>query len=198
MLTTVIDVSHWQNKVDWAKLKKAGIDGVYIKCTQGLKYSDPVCLAHATSAKANNLKVGYYHFATLTEDATGEAMFFLNRLHTLPTSDLIPMLDIEENKSTFSQSQVESWMHLFIETVKSVKEICGIYSYTSFLDLNLPVTHPFGIVPLWIAQYRNVLSPSLPHGWNTACLWQYTNTGSIEGIPGTYDLSHVLNQSFVI
>ncbi|MBW2706938.1 MAG: lysozyme, partial [Deltaproteobacteria bacterium] len=36
-----IDVSHHQGKIDWQKLRRAGIDFAYIKATEGGDFRDP-------------------------------------------------------------------------------------------------------------------------------------------------------------
>lgn len=195
MLTKVIDLSHWNENADWLKVKNNGVDGVYLKCTQGIRYVDPSCIGHSTRAKSQNIKVGYYHFATLTDDPSAEARFFKSRLSTLPTSNLIPMLDVEENKTGLTPAQIETWIQSFLDAMETK---VGIYSYTPFLDQFLPLTHNFGQIPLWIAQYRNVVSPQLPYGWTQSALWQYTNMGHIDGIKGTVDCSKPMNQNFVL
>jgi len=43
------------------------------------------------------------------------------------------------------------------------------------------------IIPLWIAQYRNTLT--LPKGWKSCFLWQYTDKGRIKGISTYVDLN---------
>lgn len=198
MLTKGIDISHYDPNCDWNKIKADGVDFVYIKCTQGLHFSDPLCLGHATKAKSVGIKVGYYHFAEITDDAVQEAKFFLGKLATLPQSDLLPVLDIETNKIGLDATHVEAWIHSFLDTIKQYGKTTMIYSYTPFLDQYLPHTHQFGIVPLWIAQYRNISSPLLPHGWNTAALWQYTNQGHVNGISVPVDMNKPITQSFVI
>lgn len=198
MLTKVIDLSHWNDQVNWDKVKSAQVDGVYLKCTQGLRYIDPMCAKHAVNSKGHSISVGYYHFATLTDDAAAEAKFFHDQLMKLPKSDLLPILDIEENKAGFTSTQVEAWIHLFNDTMNVLNTPIGIYSYTPFLDQFLPNTHQFGQLPLWIAQYRNVTSPSIPHGWTTAALWQYTNLGTVDGIHGTVDMSKPITQALLI
>lgn len=195
MVTKLIDLSHWNQKCDWDKIKADKVDGVYIKCTQGISFSDPMCLDHSTKAKAHGIPLGYYHFATLTDDVNAEVKFFNSRLYTLPKADLMPVLDIEENKAGYTPSQVESWIKTFMD---SLGKESMIYSYTDFLNTNLPPTHQFGQHKLFIAQYRNVKSPLLPHGFATADLWQYTNLGKINGIDGTVDLSKPITQNFVL
>lgn len=73
-----IDVSDWQGYIDYSEVKAQGIDIVYIKSSQGNNIKDPYFDVNYENAKANDLKVGFYHFLTAsnTEEARQEATFF--------------------------------------------------------------------------------------------------------------------------
>lgn len=73
-----IDVSNWQGYIDYEQVKKSGIEVVYMKASQGTTFKDPYFETNYTNAKANGLKVGFYHFLTATtvEQANEEARFF--------------------------------------------------------------------------------------------------------------------------
>lgn len=73
-----IDVSDYQGYVDYTKVKNSGIEIVYIKASQGSNIKDPYFDINYENAKANGLKVGFYHFmtATNTQEAEQEAKFF--------------------------------------------------------------------------------------------------------------------------
>lgn len=195
-MNKIIDISHYDPIVDFAKAAAADIDGVYIKCTQGEGFVDPLCLTNATKAKTNRVKVGYYHFADTMSDPIAQAKFFKSRLSILPQSDLLPVLDIETNKNELSPEKMETWITTFLEAFENPMMI---YSYQPFLDQYLPATHQLGKNPLWLAQYRNVDSPHLPKGWAKADLWQYSNLGHVDGVAAaTVDLSKPLTDAFVI
>jgi len=59
-----IDVSNWQGHIDYEAVKKSGIEIVYIKSSQGSNIIDPYFRINYNNAKANGLKVGFYHFLT--------------------------------------------------------------------------------------------------------------------------------------
>ncbi len=63
-----IDVSNWQGYIDYKKVKEAGIDIVYIKASQGSNIKDAYFDINYENAKANGLKVGFYHFLTATNE----------------------------------------------------------------------------------------------------------------------------------
>ena len=73
-----IDVSDWQGYINYNQVKNSGIEVVYIKSSQGNNIKDPYFEINYENAKANNLKVGFYHFLTATtvEEAEQQATFF--------------------------------------------------------------------------------------------------------------------------
>ena len=73
-----IDVSDWQGYIDYNLVKDSGIDVVFIKASQGSDWKDPYFEINYSNAKANGLKVGFYHFLTATNvvEARQEAQFF--------------------------------------------------------------------------------------------------------------------------
>ena len=73
-----IDVSDWQGYIDYKQVKNSGIDIVYIKASQGNNIKDPYFEINYENAKANGLKVGFYHFLTAVneEEAKQQATFF--------------------------------------------------------------------------------------------------------------------------
>lgn len=196
-----IDVSHHQGIINWEELKKSTpeLDGVYIKTTQGVGYTDPLCIQHSVGAASQKLPVGYYHFASLNtttdieKDATSEADYFSLVIKNLRPTTLPLVLDIEENKALLTKPQVLQWINAFFKRLREHGYAnVSLYSYTAFLDSNLPPQHNLGNIPLWIAQYVNKPAPKLPKGWTKAWLWQYSCTGTLPGIKGKVDLNKSL------
>lgn len=73
-----IDVSNWQGYINYQSVKEEGIDIVYIKSSQGSNITDPYFKVNYNNAKANNLKVGFYHYvlARNNDEAIKEAEYF--------------------------------------------------------------------------------------------------------------------------
>lgn len=61
-----IDVSNWQGYIDYRQVAQSGIKVVYIKSSQGSNIKDAYFDINYENAKANGLKVGFYHFLTAT------------------------------------------------------------------------------------------------------------------------------------
>lgn len=203
-----IDVSHNNGTIDWTKVQSSDPANsfAFIKATEGVGYVDPMCQTNATAvAQKTKLRFGYYHFASLnnstnvSKDATDEANWFVQTMQTMPEASIVPVLDIERNDSKLTPTQVQEWISAFM----SQMDVLGfpkviLYSYVSFLNDNLPQGHPFGSLPLWIAHYTSNPQPTIPHGWTSYTLWQYSASGAVNGVSTQCDLDKgdpdVLNQ----
>lgn len=194
MSNPIIDISHYQTVTDWQKVKSA-VGGVMIKATQGVGYVDPAFVSHVQGAKAAGVPFGFYHFASLNNatnpaaDATAEAQAFAEACK--PYMPAMPFaLDLETNSSNLTPVQVLAWVRAFFAELQ--KQGIGnyvLYSYTPFLNQNLPPNHLLGSVRLWLAAYTP--QPTLPNGWNGYWMWQYSDSGTIPGISGSVDLNRM-------
>lgn len=92
----IIDLSHWQENVDFELAKENGIVGVIHKATQGTEYIDSKYKERRKEAKDLSLLWGSYHFG-VGEDGRDQANYFLNTAGE--TKNTIVVLDIEENES---------------------------------------------------------------------------------------------------
>jgi GH25 family lysozyme M1 (1,4-beta-N-acetylmuramidase) len=193
-----IDVSHHQGKIHFdvvASHNDPKIDFAIIKATEGVTYIDPKLKTNSIEAKYAGLKISYYHFASLNthnviSDATAEAKFFVDTISSLPSPDLPLVLDIETNKASLTPSEVLRWVTTFFKELDNLgKTDYVLYSYTPFLNANLPKGHGLGKVRLWIAAYTNKPKPVLPEGWSKEWLWQYSAKGRMVGIVGDVDMN---------
>lgn len=186
-----IDCSHYQNGIRWNEVKGDGVDFVIIKATQGIDYTDPALKGNAIEAHKAGIPISFYHYASLNThdvitDAKNEAINFVNAIKNLPKNDFPLALDIEENKGELTKQEVQAWIVSFLNQMSALGyHDIYIYSYASFLDSNLPKDHPFGANKLWLACYRPI--PTLPYGWLTYDIWQYSQRGTIKGIKGFVD-----------
>ena len=72
-----IDVSVYQENVDFSRVAQSGVRMVYIRSTLGFSYVDPTHERNADGAKAAGLEFGFYHFCTAstTDEAVRQARF---------------------------------------------------------------------------------------------------------------------------
>lgn len=183
-----IDVSNWQGYIDYSKVKASGIDIVYIKSSQGSNIKDAYFDMNYENAKANGLKVGFYHFLTArnTAEAEREAQFFASVI-----SGKVPDCRLAMDYEVFggvSIEEINNIAQVFLESVKRLtnKEVI-IYS-----DLSNS-RDTFGIelarkYPLWLAYYGNYNELSnIKNNWETWQGVQYTDRGIVNGIRGNVD-----------
>lgn len=192
----IIDVSHNQGKIQWTKVLNAGVDSVYIKVSQGTTFIDPMMMVNAFAAEAAGLKIGYYHFGTLNGnnveiDATNEANFFLSLIRKAPKATLPLVLDIETNNNKVSPQNVLLFINTFFKILSTNgKTDVLLYSYTPFLDENLPSSHSLEGIRTWIAAYGGHYH--IPKGWQNIYMWQYDDKGKIDGISTIVDLNKLI------
>ena len=204
-----IDVSRWQGaNINWNDIRKADYKFVFIKVTDGAAYKQAFingAKLQADQSLAAGLKIGYYHFAhptdnpTLQSDAQMEADYFINTLKTGFPSPHFPLaLDFEDEHILLSPADCVSWVTTFANRIKEVHPELILYTYKSYANNHLSLNHPLGVLPLWIAGYPrkvNFKKPtSIPRGWTTWQIWQYSNKGIVPGIV-TVDLN-VMKKSF--
>lgn len=180
-----IDVSGWQGNIDYAEVKNEGIEIVYMKASEGSNFIDPYFNQNYTNAKANGLKVGFYHYLTARsiEEAINEASFFVSTI-----SGKVPDCRLAMDFESFGNLSIEEIDAIgltFMQTVQrlSSKEMV-IYSDTS--NASSIFGGELTNYPLWVAQYE-VEEPTPNGNWSNWVGWQYTDVGEIPGISGYVD-----------
>lgn len=180
-----IDVSGWQGNIDYSEVASSGIEIVYMKASEGTSFVDPYFNQNYTNAKANGLKVGFYHYLTArsNSEAVAQANFFVSTISGM-TPDCRLAMDFE-SFGNLSAEEINEIGLTFMQTVESLsgKEMV-IYSDTS----NASNIFGGGLTnyPLWVAQYE-VEEPTPNGNWNSWVGWQYTDAGEISGIDGYVD-----------
>ncbi|HEX5951182.1 MAG TPA: GH25 family lysozyme [Actinomycetota bacterium] len=198
-----IDVSHWQDTIDWSQVAAAGNTFAFAKASEGRKYIDPMYAINKAGAEANGIAFGAYHFAQPDDsfrDAIREADHFVETAQLGP-GNLLPVLDIERTGG-LTQRQVTRWI---LDWLGRVTERLGIRPmvYTSpngwaARTGDTTAVADAGYTVLWVAHW-GVESPTVPaedwggNGWR---FWQYTSDGSVPGIEGRVDLNWFLGDSF--
>ncbi|MDP4089554.1 MAG: GH25 family lysozyme [Bacillota bacterium] len=181
-----IDVSHYDGTIDYSRVKGSGIQVVYIKATEGTGFSDPYLSQNYENAKANGLKVGFYHYFRPNNDANArqQAQFFVNNIKGMEY-DCRLALDLE-NAQSLDKDTLSNLAKVFLDEVKSLTgSDVVVYTYTYFAKTNItPVLREY---PLWIAHY-GVSTPGSNPIWDNWIGFQYSDTGSVDGVSGKVDM----------
>jgi GH25 family lysozyme M1 (1,4-beta-N-acetylmuramidase) len=190
-----IDVSHWQNTIDWAKVAAAGKTFAIIKATESTDFVDVLYATNHARAKAAGLWTGAYHFARpdpTAGDAIAEADHFASVID-LGTRDLIPALDLEVSGG-LGTTALQAWVSAWLSEVAARTGVRPmIYTSPAFWKKYMGDSSALaeaGYKTLWIAHW-NVTSPTVAannwggHGWT---FWQYSSCGTVPGISGCVDV----------
>ncbi len=184
-----IDVSRYQEEIDWEAAAKMRIKGiqfefVFMKATEGERHRDRFFQYNWQRAKEQKLIRGAYHFYNPNINSAKQAKLFISQV-TLEKGDLPPVLDIEQTgKYTTSNLRkgLKNWLNI-IEKEYGLRPI--IYTNQNFYRDYLQ--GHFEEYPCWIARYGGV-SPEYPSPevWS---FWQHTDQGLVNGIAGEVDLN---------
>lgn len=181
---TGIDVSKYQGKIDFEKVKAAGIRYVFVRATEGITYQDAFFKQNLDEAREAGLVIGAYHFYETDDDPVSQLNNFTS-LVTLQAGDLPPVVDIEklhDNDQVDLTENIQIYLN-GLERHYKTKPI--IYSGKNFANKYIT---SFSDYPLWLAEYQS-LYPTLPQGWDKWTFWQYSQTGKVDGISGDVDIN---------
>lgn len=183
-----IDVSDWQGYIDYSQVRASGIEVVYIKASQGSNIKDPYVDINYENAKANGLKVGFYHFltATNTEEAEQEAQFFASVISG-KEADCKLVMDYEVFGGV-SVEESNNIAQVFLESVRRLtnKEVIVYSDLSNARDRfgsNIADNYE-----LWLAYYGDYNDlTNVETSWETWIGIQYTDSGAVAGVSGNVD-----------
>lgn len=196
-----IDVSKYQEKVDWNKVAASGVEFAMIRLgfrgmgTNGTCELDPYFKQNVEGALAAGLEVGVYFFtqAVNVEEAKEEAAFVIESLKgyniTWPVA-----FDTEEITSykaaranSLSREVRTACAKAFMEEIAAAGYTPVLYANTRWSILRLDLSE-LSSYDLWYAYYGD--SIYYPYHFT---MWQYTASGKVDGVKGNVDM----NISFV-
>ena len=177
-----IDISVYQQKVDFEKVKKSGIEFVIIRGAIGTR-KDTMFESHYSDAKNAGLKVGcyYYTLAKNVAEAKGEADVFLNCIRGKQFEYPI-YFDIEDPSLQNLGKQVLTDIVLaWCGKVQSAGYYVGIYANPDWFLNRLDLERLKGF-DKWLAHWVSV--PKWDNSFGG--LWQYGLT-RVDGYNGDID-----------
>lgn len=201
--TNGIDVSKWQGKIDWHKVKESGIDFAFIRIgyrgENGTIYKDDNADYNIQQAQKADVLVGVYFFSTAVSkaEAVEEAQWTMEAIEGYSISYPV-VYDCE------GFSRVTSRMHsltkeertnnalAFLKEVKSAGYDAMFYGALNELknSADWDIAKIEKKYKVWVAQYPSVTYPEkiAPDYNRELHAWQYTNKGSVNGVSGNVDM----------
>ena len=185
-----IDVSYYQGTIDWTRVKNDGVQYAFIRVSDGLGTIDTKFETYWAQSRANGILHGAYQFFRPNQDPIAQAELFLDKLgNTIADDDLPPVIDIEA-AGGLTPAQVAAAAKQWIDHVEAALGVRPII-YTGFYFWRDQVGAPaYGAAhPLWHAQYTSAECPNISAPWTEWAFWQYTSSGTVDGIAGNVDVN---------
>lgn len=183
-----IDVSYYQGKIDWQKVKAMKEDDVnisfaFIKATEGVLRVDPYFQRNWREAPKAGIKVGAYHFFRPQKSGLWQANFFLQTV-SFESGDLPPVVDIEGLDGVSPENMRKELNAFIIQVEKKTKVRPIIYSGLKFYQNYLQGY--YDEYPFWVAHYYQ---PKLKLASNSYKFWQHSDKARINGINHRVDFN---------
>ena len=193
-----IDVSFYNEDIDWRAVKEYGIDFAIIRVGgrgwgSGYIYDDIRTREYLREASAAGLKLGVYFYSTAVNahEAAREARYALRTVGSTKL-DYPVFIDVEYSgdypkgrSDELSNADRLSVVTAFCETVRSGGFEPGVYSGQNFFkySMNYAAVSQYTI---WLASYTaDNRRPNFSWDYD---LWQFTDCGNIKGISGGVDM----------
>ena len=191
----LIDVSHHQGAIDWAKVPYRAIVRIgYRGYGSGKLMKDEQFDANLAGAKANGKLFGFYFFsqAVTVDEAREEADFCASLAPTGYPLFFDAEWSREEHDGradNLTKDQRTAIAMAFCERAKTHEFTAGIYTFTAFATANIDYTYLCEDYIGWLADTRMNYDKTLPR-----YIHQYGQAakGSVPGITSVVDLNHLV------
>ena len=193
-----IDVSEFQGKIDWAKVKNSGVEFAILKLGNiydyDANYKDSKFETNYKNAKAQGIKVGAYIYNYCnTVDTLKKGLKWAFEKLGNKKLDLPIYLDMEdkdiqgESKATLTKQVNE-----FAKYVEKEGYRAGVYANVNWLKNELTPTDFNKDVSVWVAQYYKECQYKGDYD-----IWQYASDGNVSGVSGNCDVNYLYDESII-
>ena len=197
-----IDVSKWNETIDWDAVAADGIEFAIIRCGYGSNWEsqdDATFVTNAQGAKAAGLDIGVYlySYATKTTGTDGSAaseadhaLRMLNEAGLKPEDlDMPVFLDMEDDtQASLSSSKLGDIAETFCSAIEDAGYLAGIYANKNWWTNYLTDSYFDGVEYKWVARYPASTSITST-GVDGTDIWQFTSNGAVSGIDGDVDVN---------
>lgn len=189
-----IDVSKWNETIDWEAVADAGVDFAIIRCgyrgsSSGALILDPMYQKNIEGAIEADIPVGVYFFTQAVNEveAVEEASMVISLIQEYDV-DYPVFLDSESaggsGRADGLDAEERTKIHkAFLETIAAAGYETGIYGSAHWLEEQVDMD-TLSDYRTWLAEYTDV--PSYDGYYH---MWQYTSKGTIDGIDTNVDLN---------
>lgn len=190
-----IDVSKWNQEIDWAAVKEAGIEFAIIRCgyrgaSTGALVIDPRYEENIEGAIEAGIPVGVYFFTQARDEveAVEEASMVIHLIEKYDV-DYPVFLDSESaggrGRADGLDADERTRAHrAFLQTIQAAGYETGVYASRNWLKDRIDMTR-LSAYRIWLAEYADV--PTYDEYYYH--MWQYTSKGTVDGISTNVDLN---------
>ena len=184
-----IDVSEFQGKIDWEKVKNDGIEFAILRCGYGMDFSnqdDVEYERNANECERLGIPYGVYlmSYANTVEKARSEAKHVLRLIEGRKIS-LGVWHDIEDNGTSgaINKETLTNIINTFCNTIKNAGHRVGVYASLNWLENKIEriIRDNYDI---WVAQYYSKCEYEGKY-----IMWQHTSSGKVNGISTNVDMN---------
>lgn len=202
----VMDVSRWQKRIDWDKVKASGlVSGVMLRALgnsaedkPSKPYIDPTFERNYAECKRLGIPVGVYYYckAVNTEEADKE-LAMLRKVLTGKTVQLPVAVDIEDTyvQAPLDKQTLTDIAAHALDAIEQMGFYAMLYTGLYFGQTNLYMGGAaLKKYDVWLARYPRDKSKTKPEDKPKTDfafgMWQYTRAARVPGVSGDVDLSH--------
>ena len=190
-----IDVSRWNEEINWNKVKDAGIKYAIIRAgyrgsVTGTLVEDWYFKENVEGAMAAGVPIGLYFFTQATNEveAVEEASMVLTLCKDYDITYPI-FIDTEgaggNGRADALDTKTRTAVCLaFCETIRRAGYDAGIYASRNWFNKNIDTSVLTDDIYIWLAEYGDAVTYDKKYH-----IWQYTSSGRVLGIEGRVDLN---------
>ena len=190
-----IDVSKWNQEIDWEAVKNAGVEFAIIRCgyrgaSTGALVIDPRYKENIEGAIEAGIPVGVYFFTQAIDEveAVEEASMVIRLIEEYDV-DYPVFLDSESaggrgRADGLDNDERTSAHRAFLQTIQAAGYETGVYASRNWLKDRLDMTR-LSNYRIWLAEYAD--APTYDEYYYH--MWQYTSKGTVDGISTNVDLN---------
>jgi GH25 family lysozyme M1 (1,4-beta-N-acetylmuramidase) len=194
---TGVDVSHYNESIDWAKVKADGVDFAMIRLgyrgyEEGVIKEDPRAIEYIEGAIAAGLDVGVYFYtqAITVEEAIEEAEWVLEKIKpyelTYPVALDIEITSAENVRANNISGKLQNDIaEAFCDRIKEDGYRPMIYANKRMAYLKLDMSR-VSKYDFWIAEWSDKAPPDFAYDFR---IWQYSVDGEVDGISTPVDMN---------
>ncbi len=193
-----IDVSRWQEDINWRKVKQSGVRFAFMKATEGYNLKDRYFQRNWRDARRVGITRGAYHFFN-PKNGVRQARNFISTVR-LREGDLPPVLDFEIDVVPRPDPRIQKYLDDWMKLVRAHYGVRPIV-YTSYWHYKYFFAEKYSDHVIWLMvggwpkpgppriSRKRGYPAALCRGKQWAFL-QYSVRGRIPGIVGPVDLNY--------